>query len=332
MKKSLVVGLVLCCLLGSVFAQGAKETAPQEKQMQYGELDPLYVDKDGDMVADPPENPKDWLDPSTLVFAYAPVEDPAVYEEVFVDFQRHLAEKTGKNIRWFAVTSYATQIEAMRAGRLHVSGFAAGTVQDAVNTGGFVPMVMMGAKTGMTGYKMNIIAHKNSGIKTIDDLKGKTIAFVSESSNSGYSAPRAILYEKFKMLPGEDYKVAFSGKHDNSIAGVYNGDYDAGAIANTVLYRMIDGGRVPDSKDWMTLVYESQTFPPTAWGVNYRLNPDLQKTIREAFLSYEWEGTLLKENWPENDSFIPVDYASDYEITRAIRKGSAEVAKILGEN
>ncbi len=332
MKRSVVLVLVLCILLGSVFAQGTKEASVQKEVVQYGELDPIYVDKDGDMVADPPENAQDWLDPSTLVFAYAPVEDPAVYEEVFVDFQRHLEEKTGKKVRWFAVTSYATQIEAMRAGRLHVSGFAAGTVQDAVNTGGFVPMVMMGAETGMTGYKMNIIAHKNSGIKTIDDLKGKTIAFVSESSNSGYSAPRAILYEKFGMLPGKDYKVAFSGKHDNSIAGVFNGDYDAGAIANTVLYRMIDGGRVPDSDGWMNLVYSSQTFPPTAWGVNYRLNPALQETIRKAFLSYDWEGTLLKENWPENDSFIPVDYASDYEITRAIRKGSKEVATLLGEN
>lgn len=332
MKRSVVLVLVLCALLGSIFAQGTKEASVQKEVVQYGELDPLYVDKDGDMVADPPENPQEWLDPSTLVFAYAPVEDPAVYEEVFVDFQRHLEEKTGKKVRWFAVTSYATQIEAMRAGRLHVSGFAAGTVQDAVNTGGFVPMVMMGAETGMTGYKMNIIAHKNSGIRTIDDLKGKTIAFVSESSNSGYSAPRAILYEKFGMLPGKDYKVAFSGKHDNSIAGVFNGDYDAGAIANTVLYRMIDGGRVPDSEGWMNLVYASQTFPPTAWGVNYRLKPDLQDTIRKAFLSYDWEGTLLKENWPENDAFIPVDYASDYEITRAIRKGSKEVATLLGEN
>ena len=158
MRKSVVLVLILCLVASFVFAQGAKE---QVEQTRYGELDPMYADKNGDMVADPPADPKQWLDPDTLVFAYAPVEDPAVYEEVFVDFQKHLEAKTGKKVRWFAVTSYATQIEAMRAGRLHVSGFAAGTVQDAVNTGGFVPMVIMGAETGMTGYKMAIIVHKN---------------------------------------------------------------------------------------------------------------------------------------------------------------------------
>lgn len=178
---------------------------------------------------------------------------------------------------------------------------------------------------------MAIIVRKDSGIKTVEDLKGKSIAFVSESSNSGYSAPRAVLYDKFKMLPGNDYKVAFSGKHDNSITGVYNGDYDAGAIADTVLQRMVAGGRVPNTDEWMDTIYESETFPPTAWGVNYRITPELQEKIRDAFLSYDWKGTLMKETWPENDRFIPVDYKRDYAITRAIRAGSEDVARLLGE-
>ena len=182
MKKILTVLLVLSLALMGVFAQGAKESAPAE-EVRYGELDPMYVDKNGDMVADAPEDPSMWLDPDTIIFAYAPVEDPAVYEEVFVDFQRHLEEVTGKKVKWFAVTNYATQIEAMRAGRPHVSGFAAGTVQDAVNTGGFVPQTVMGTADGFVGYRMAIITYKGSGIKTIDDLKGKNIAFVSESSN-----------------------------------------------------------------------------------------------------------------------------------------------------
>ena len=330
MKKILAVVLVALMASMMLFAQAAKEEAAEE-QVQYGELDPMYVDKNGDMVADTPEDESMWLDPDTLIFAYAPVEDPAVYEEVFVDFQRHLEEKTGKEVRWFAVTNYATQIEAMRAGRLHVSGFAAGTVQDAVNVGGFVPMAVMGTADGFVGYKMAIITYKGSGIETIEDLKGKNVAFVSESSNSGYSAPRAILYQNFGILPTVDYEVSFSGKHDNSIIGVYNEDYDAAAIADTVLQRMVAGGRVPDPAEWCDFIYESDIFPPTAWGVNYRLNPELQEKIRDAFLTYDWEGTLMQETWPENDRFIPVDYAKDYAVLRDIREGSAKVAELLGE-
>jgi len=330
MKKILTVLFAALVCASFVFALGSKEQAAINRK-QYGELDPVYVDKNGDMIADVPEDASQWLDPDTLIFAYAPVEDPAVYEEVFVSFQKYLEKKTGKKVKWFAVTNYATQIEAMRAGRLHVSGFAAGTVQDAVNTGGFVPFAVMGTEKGFVGYRMAIIANKSTGIKTIDDLKGKNVAFVSESSNSGYSAPRAILYQKFNVLPNKDYKVSFSGKHDNSITGVYNNDYDAAAIADTVMQRMIAGGRVPAAQEWCTFVFESEIFPPTAWGVNYRIKPELQAKIKDAFLTYDWSGSKLKDTWPENDRFIPVDYAKDYALLREIREGSKKVAELLGE-
>lgn len=329
MKKAILVLLCLGIGVFCLFAQGTVEESG--KPVQYGELDPKYVDLNGDMVADTPKDSSQWLDPDTLIFAYAPVEDPAVYEDVFVDFQNYLEEKTGKKVKWFAVTNYATQIEAMRAGRLHVSGFAAGTVQDAVNTGGFVPMAVMGTKDGFVGYRMAIITYKGSGIEKIEDLKGKTVAFVSESSNSGYSAPRAILYQKFGLLPEKDYKVAFSGKHDNSINGVYNKDYDAGAIADTVMKRMVAGGRVPNPDEWCNVIFQSEVFPPTAWGVNYLLNPELQAKIKEAFLTYDWKGTLLEKTWPEDDRFITVDYAKDYALLREIREGSKKVAELLGE-
>ena len=327
MKKLLTALIAAGICVSFASALGSQEKGAN----RYGELDSMYVDKNGDMIADTPEDSAQWEDPDTLIFAYAPVEDPAVYEEVFVDFQRYLAQKTGKKVKWFAVTNYATQIEAMRAGRLHVSGFAAGTVQDAVNTGGFVPLAVMGTANGFVGYRMAIITYNGSGINKIDDLKGKNVAFVSESSNSGYSAPRAILYQNFKLLPNKDYLVSFSGKHDNSITGVYNHDYDAGAIADTVMQRMIAGNRVPDIKTWGKIVYQSEIFPPTAWGVSYRLKPSLRDAVRDAFLSYNWEGSKLKETWPEDDRFIAVDYVKDFKILRDIREGSQKVAELLGE-
>src|SRR5690606_40691398 len=106
-------------------------------------LDPRYVDKDGDLVADAPTDPKDWIDPSTLVFAYTPVEDPAVYAKVWDGFIQHMAEVTGKKVQFFPVQSNAAQLEAMRAGRLHVAGFNTGSNPLAVNCAGFVPFAMM---------------------------------------------------------------------------------------------------------------------------------------------------------------------------------------------
>ena len=294
------------------------------------ELDDRYVDLDGDLLADVPADPKEWQDPRTLIFAYAPLEDPAVYEEVFAEFVAYLSETLGRPVRWFGVKSYAAQVEAMRAGRLHISGFASGAVQDAVNTAGFIPQTAMGTENGMIGYRMEIIVHKDSGINSVEDLKGKTIPFVSESSGSGYFAPRALLYEEFDMLPNRDYDVTFSGSHENSILGVLHKDYVAAPVANTVIDRMEQGGRVEDRSTWMNVIYQSPLFPVTAYGVAPNLHPELQEAIKQAFLDFDWTGTKLKEQW-EEDRFVEIDYKRDWEVQRVIRSGSAAVAELLGE-
>src|SRR5262245_33838457 len=90
-------------------------------------LDVRLQDADGDLVADTPTDPSKWIDPPTLVFAYTPVEDPAVYAKVWRGFLEHMEKVTGKKVQFFAVQSNAAQIEAMRAGRLHVAGFNTGS-------------------------------------------------------------------------------------------------------------------------------------------------------------------------------------------------------------
>ena len=69
------------------------------------------------------------VDPPVLIFAYTPVEDPAVYAKVWDGFLKHLEKITGKRVQFFPVQSNAAQIEAMRAGRLHVAGFNTGATR-----------------------------------------------------------------------------------------------------------------------------------------------------------------------------------------------------------
>ena len=92
-----------------------------------GELDKAYCDRDGDLVADAPTDPKLFVNPSTIIFAYTPVEDPAVYAKTWDGFLRHMEKLTGKKVVFFPVQSNAAQIEAMRSGRLHVAGFNTGS-------------------------------------------------------------------------------------------------------------------------------------------------------------------------------------------------------------
>ena len=154
-----------------------------------------------------------------MIFAYTPVEDPAVYKTAWSDFLDHLKAETGKDVVFFPVQNNAAQIEAMRSGRLHIAGFNTGSNPLAVNCAGFRPFTIMASKDGNFGYEMEIITYPGSGIEKVEDIKGKQLAFTSPTSNSGFKAPSAILKSDFDLLPERDFEPVYSGKHDNSILG-----------------------------------------------------------------------------------------------------------------
>lgn len=283
-----------------------------------GDLDNRYCDLDLDLVADSPS--KGYLSPRRLIFAYTPVEDPAVYREVWSDFLAHLEQVTGLRVVFFPVQSNAAQIEAMRSGRLHVAGFNTGSTPLAVNCAGFVPFTMMGAKDGTYGYEMEILTHANSGVEKIADLKGKTLAFSSPTSNSGYKAPIAVLKMQFQLIQDRDFQPVFSGKHDNTLLGIVNRDYIAGAMASSVKTRMI-AREVVQEKD-IRVIYKSETFPTTAFGFAYNLEPDLVIRIKNAFANFKWEdSTLLKEfSKSGEEKFMPISYKEYWKVIRDIDK------------
>lgn len=283
-------------------------------------LDARFSDINGDLVADAPTNAQDYVDPATLVFAYTPVEDPAVYAGVWKEFLNHLAATTGKKVQFFPVQSNAAQLEAMRAGRLHVAGFNTGSNPLAVNCAGFVPFSMMASKDNRFGYEMEIITFPGSGIDKVEDIKGKRMAFTSETSNSGFKAPSALLRNQFKMESGKDFTPVFSGKHDNSILGVANKDYPAAAIANSVKIRMEARGVVKPEQT--KVIYKSQTFPTTGYGYAYNLKPELAEKVKQAFFSFNWEGTGLAKEFnkaePPQEKFMPITYKQHWQVVRDI--------------
>ena len=281
-----------------------------------GTLDARYCDRDFNQTADLPLDSKDWSDPDTIIFSYTPVEDPAVYAKVWDGFIKHMSEVTGKKVVFFPVQSYAAQYEAMRSGRLHVAGVNTGGNPVAVSCAGMVPFAMMASNDGSFGYEMEIIVPADSPIQSPADLKGKSLAFTSPISNSGFKAPSALLKSEFGLEAEKDFKTAFSGKHDNSILGVANKDYEAAAIANSVLKRMIDRKVIDPAK--IRTIYKSQTFPTTGYGHAYNLHPEVVAKIKQAFFTFKWEGSDLKKEFKKEDRFIGIHHKSDWAVIRKI--------------
>ncbi|GEK73299.1 MULTISPECIES: phosphate/phosphite/phosphonate ABC transporter substrate-binding protein [Halomonas] len=307
MSRSLLVGGVAATLAAGM----------SQAQAEFS-LSDRFHDADGDLVADIPEDASQWRDPDTLVFAYTPVEDPAVYAEVWDGFLEHMEDVTGKKVQFFPVQSNSAQIEAMRAGRLHVAGFNTGSNPLAVACAGYRPFAMMAAEDGSFGYEMEIITHPGSGIDEVEDIRGNTLTHTSETSNSGFKAPTALMASEFGMVSGEDYDVDFSGKHDNSVLGVANRDYAVATVANSVKNRMIDRGVI--DADQIEVIYQSDTFPTTSYGTAHDLAPELQEAIQEAFFSFDWEGSALEEEFGRNgeEQFIPITFQEHWAVIRQI--------------
>src|SRR5262245_54246719 len=106
---------VTMSVLGLLAAPASVAVAQGDACSNRGQLDTLYCDENGDLVADAPKDPKKWRDPSTLVFAYTPVEDPAVYQNIFKPFTDYLGQCTGKRVVYYPVQSNSAEIEAMRS-------------------------------------------------------------------------------------------------------------------------------------------------------------------------------------------------------------------------
>ncbi len=81
---------------------------------------------------------------------------------------------------------------------------------------------------GSTGYYAIGFARADSGIRSMEDAKGKSFAFADPNSTSGYLVPGAELSGKYGDLKQYFSEVKFSGGHEQSLVGVANGDFDAG--------------------------------------------------------------------------------------------------------
>jgi phosphonate transport system substrate-binding protein len=216
-----------------------------------------------------------------------------------------LSKALGMPVKPFVAADYNGVIEALRSKRLDVAylgpfSYVLGTTVADIEA--FA--VAETKKAGRTSYHSQVITHKDSGIKNVNDLKGKTFAFVDPSSTSGHLFPKAGLMKAGLNTDKDLGRVIFSGSHDSNAIAVQNRKIDAAAIADRILDAAIAKGLA--KREDLVVVWKSDPIPesPTVWRKD--LPADLKKRVQAAFLEVKdipWSDQgLLNGFHPTNDA------------------------------
>jgi phosphate/phosphite/phosphonate ABC transporter binding protein len=179
--------------------------------------------------------------PKQIRFGLLPAEDPTNMVQMFNGIAEHVGKTMGLPVSVRVSESYNALIEGMRAGHLdvvYVGGSQYVKMLDLKMD--VVPVVLNRDTDNRTYYKSCIISRSDSGIKTWNDLKGKTFAFVTPTSTSGGVAPTFLLL-KNGVDPDKDFKSKlYAGKHDAAFLAVKNKKVDAGAVGDFYFWRWAD--------------------------------------------------------------------------------------------
>jgi len=299
-------------------------------------LAPEYTDKSGRLLADAPSDADKLLNPDTIVLSYGEDSDLEIQPVNWDGFQKHLSEVTGKKVVGQKYNNTVEDVAAIKEGRVHVVALHAADAPYLVNNAGLIPIAVLGTGEGAVGNHLDLAVAKDTDIKTLADLRGRTLTCTQPTSITGHRAAIAVLLEEAKLRPDVDYFVNYSLGQTKSITGLAEGEYKAVALSDDKLQSLIKAGRVKPSD--YRIIYESQIIPRFAIGYVYNLSPDLAAKVSDAILGFKNEAAIEDEATGQPMRFFAADYKKDFEFIRKIdecfdpRLGSKKSkAKAAGE-
>ena len=267
--------------------------------------------------------------PETLRFSIIPTEETIQELTLYKPVVDYLAEQTGKGIEFHMPTSYASVIEAMLGGWVDIGvhgpySYILANEQDP----SLQVFATYAKKPGHLqeegpGYKGALITRKDSGIDSVEKLKGKVLGLTDPASTSGNLLPR-VAFTKVIGMPLEDYftKVVYTGGHDLSTIAVHEGKVDAAFVATHRFDNVVDRGMV--ALDDFNIIWASPAIPQDPFVYRGKLCDDLKAKIRDTFLSIHEvpDAKQFLENVKSNKFVAMSD--TDYDIIRDLKKAKDE--------
>jgi phosphonate transport system substrate-binding protein len=248
------------------------------------------------------------LDPETLRVALLPDENPSTVIKNNQGLKDYLEKTLSKKVELIVTTDYSSMIEAMRNGRLELAYFGPLSYVLCKSKCEVEPFAAL-LKNGTTTYQSVVIANAASGVNSIEDIKGKQMAYGDPASTSSHLIPKSLLAEK-GLLAKDHYEEHFVGNHDAVAKNVEQGNAQAGGLSKPIYESLLERKIIDASK--VKVLATSAPYPQYPWTMRSDLVPDLKEKIRSAFLGLK-DKEVLKPF--KADGFGPITDA-DYKPVR----------------
>lgn len=252
--------------------------------------------------------------PKELVMGFVPHRDSDKLIEDVAPLEEMLSKEMGIKVKAFTATNYVSVVEGFGSGSVDfglIPPFASVLASDEFQA---KPILVVVKKNGSTTYKSQLLVRKDSGIKTLADIKGKKVAFVEASSTSGYLFPAAMLKENGIDLE-KDIEYLYAGGHDKALQLLLNGDVDVAATFSDARTRYAK--EFPDAVDRTEVLEYTKDIPGVSITVSSKMDEAMVKKLKEALekIAASEEGKALLAELFDVHGFADAK-AEDYEVIK----------------
>ena len=244
-----------------------------------------------------------------------PDESPTELARKALPLVKYLEQQLGMKVEFTPVSDYAAAVEALVNKQVDMAWYGGFTfVQASIRSGGkVIPLVQREEDEKFR----SVFITSDPSIKTLADLKGKTVSFGSQSSTSGHLMPRSFLLQA-NIDPDKDFKrVAYSGAHDATIAAVAAGKVDAGALNISVWDKFVLEKKVDLTK--VKVIFTTPAYFDYNWTVHADMPLAQREKLTKAFLS-------LSQATPEGKELLDLQRATRFVPTKADNYKGIEAA------
>lgn len=266
----------------------------------------------------------------TFTIAYAPNESTTESTDARQGLAEDLGELLGVEVEEIQASDYNAIIEALRTGKADMAYMGANAIALGYERANIVPIVMKaedGDPEKAVYRSVLITSSANEDINTIQDIKGRTIAFVDPDSTSGNLVPSSEIITAFpdenldmdKLHTNDVFfeAASYSGSHQAGLQAVVRGDVEIVPISDQILASEIANGNVAESD--VKIIHESGTIPAEAMVVSADVTEETKEMLTKFLVEYDNEAYFTDVIKKSNARFIECGI-EDYETVIQLNK------------